>query len=155
MAPEVIKGEKYSYNADIWSVGVTAIEMAEGKPPLSNIHPYRAMLSIPNRTPPTLTKKESWSNEFNDFIKQCLTKAVKDRPESKILLNHPFIRKGEKSSTINVLSDLLNQLQNKYSSFGGRQKYIEFMKKKEDEAKAKDEQETVSDEEDYKKKKRF
>lgn len=145
MAPEVIKGEKYSYNCDVWSIGITAIEMAEGKPPLSGIHPYRAMLSIPNRNPPTLTEKEKWSNEFNDFISKCLVKATKDRWEVKQLLQHPFIVKADKPMS---LMPLLTQLKKKYEAYGGRQKYLESLKKA-----MKEEASEGSDEEDYKKKK--
>ena len=86
VAPEVIQENKYNGKADVWSLGITAIELAEGKVPLSGIHPLRAMFQIPNKAPPTLTEKEKWSDEFNDFIAQCLTKAPEDRPTSKELL---------------------------------------------------------------------
>jgi serine/threonine protein kinase len=86
VAPEVIQENKYNGKADVWSLGITAIELAEGKVPLSGIHPLRAMFQIPNKAPPTLTEKEKWSDDFNDFIAQCLTKAPEDRPTSKALL---------------------------------------------------------------------
>jgi serine/threonine protein kinase len=88
VAPEVIQGNKYNGKADVWSLGITAIELAEGKVPLSgSFHPLRAIFQIPNKAPPTLTEKEKWSDEFNDFIAQCLAKSPEDRPTSKVLLN--------------------------------------------------------------------
>src|SRR3990167_3491164 len=83
MAPEVIdsKSGMTSYNekVDIWSIGITCIELAETMPPLSYINPMRALFQIPAREPPTLEKKEKWSAEFHDFIATCLEKNPKKR----------------------------------------------------------------------------
>ena len=89
MAPEVIvAGESsvYDEKADVWSIGITAIEMAECAPPLYDLHPMRALFMIPNNKAPTLAKKSKWSKEFHDFISQTVNKTVKKRHDSKSLL---------------------------------------------------------------------
>lgn len=99
MAPEVIQEIGYNEKADIWSVGITAIEIAEGNPPYSDVHPMRVIFMIPSRPPPTLTNPAKWSDEFNDFIARCLTKDPKKRPTAKELLTHPFIEVGARCAT--------------------------------------------------------
>eukprot|EP01118_Nematostelium_gracile_P006090 TRINITY_DN1947_c0_g1_i1.p1 TRINITY_DN1947_c0_g1~~TRINITY_DN1947_c0_g1_i1.p1 ORF type:complete len:436 (-),score=149.68 TRINITY_DN1947_c0_g1_i1:71-1378(-) len=95
MAPEVIQEVGYDVRADLWSLGITAIEMAEGKPPYSNIHPMRAIFMIPSRPPPKLTEPEKWSNELNDFVSSCLTKNPEQRPGATELLKHTLIGKAK------------------------------------------------------------
>ena len=99
MAPEVIQEIGYNEKADIWSVGITAIEIAEGNPPNSDVHPMRVIFMIPSRPPPTLTNPAKWSDEFNDFIAKCLVKNPKMRPTAKELLKHPFIEVGARCAT--------------------------------------------------------
>jgi len=94
MAPEVIQQEAYDYKADIWSLGVTAIEMAEGRPPLAEVHAYRALFMIPSRPPPGLKVREKWSPEFHDFLTKCLQKKAPERATVQALLEHPFVLKG-------------------------------------------------------------
>ncbi|KAI6205898.1 Non-specific serine/threonine protein kinase [Aphelenchoides besseyi] len=91
MAPELIQEIGYNTKADIWSLGITAIEMAEGRPPLSENHPMRAIFMIPTKPPPTLKHPEEWSDCFNDFIAKCLVKNQDDRPTAEELLQHEFI----------------------------------------------------------------
>ncbi|VDI28329.1 myosin III [Mytilus galloprovincialis] len=96
MAPEVIACERqleYNYDnrCDIWSLGITAIELAESEPPLSDLHPMRALFKIPRNTSPGLQLPEKWSQNFKDFIHQCLVKDFEERPSAKELLQHPFI----------------------------------------------------------------
>lgn len=97
MAPEVIACEQqldYSYDVrcDVWSLGITAIELADGEPPLSDIHPMRALFQIPRNPPPTVDRPVEWSSEFNDFIGECLIKDFEQRAGAKELLQHPFIK---------------------------------------------------------------
>lgn len=93
MSPEVLTKSEYNKKTDIWSLGITAIEMAEGDPPYSNMNYIKAMLYIPIHPPQTLTLPENWSPEFNSFIKRCLTVDNKQRPTAKELLMDPFIHK--------------------------------------------------------------
>ncbi|KAI9095250.1 hypothetical protein DFS34DRAFT_627212 [Phlyctochytrium arcticum] len=91
MSPEVITGSDYGTEADIWSLGITAIEMTDGVPPHSDVHPMRAMFKIPFLPPPTLLHPQIYSETFNDFIASCLIKDPKARPTAKDLLKHPFL----------------------------------------------------------------
>eukprot|EP00211_Chloroparvula_japonica_P003436 CAMPEP_0119124176 /NCGR_PEP_ID=MMETSP1310-20130426/3868_1 /TAXON_ID=464262 /ORGANISM="Genus nov. species nov., Strain RCC2339" /LENGTH=442 /DNA_ID=CAMNT_0007114087 /DNA_START=139 /DNA_END=1467 /DNA_ORIENTATION=+ len=100
MAPEVIQEVGYDYKADIWSLGITAIELAECRPPYANIHPMRAIFMIPSRPPPKLSAPDKWSADFNDFIAKCLTKNPDERPSADDLLAHPFIAKSEGPSVL-------------------------------------------------------
>lgn len=97
MAPEVIACEQqldqsYDSRCDVWSIGITAIELAEGDPPLSDIHPMRALFQIPRNPPPGLSKPEAYSTYFSDFLSQCLVKDMEKRPFARKLLQHPFIQ---------------------------------------------------------------
>eukprot|EP01133_Synstelium_polycarpum_P014871 gene14871-17585_t len=92
MPPEIIQKKPYDNKCDIWSLGITIIEMAEGYPPYWNMPPTRAMLMIPNKQPPTLTKPHHFSNDLNDFIARCCQKDPEKRPSALELLQHPFIQ---------------------------------------------------------------
>ncbi|CAD8189864.1 unnamed protein product [Paramecium octaurelia] len=97
MSPEILLKSRYSKKTDIWSLGITAIEMAEGEPPYAHIHPIRAMFAIKNNPPNSLTDQSKWSREFNQFVKRCLTLDPKERPSTKELLQDPFFQKYCKS----------------------------------------------------------
>lgn len=106
MAPEVIQEIGYDCKADIWSLGITALEMAEGKPPHADIHPMRAIFMIPTKPPPKFMKPEKWTNDFIDFVSKCLIKAPEDRASATQLLQHPFIKAAKPVSMLsNVLID--------------------------------------------------
>jgi len=113
MAPEVIQEVGYDVKADVWSLGITCIEMAEGKPPYSNIHPMRAIFMIPSRPPPKLTEPEKWSKELNDFIALCLTKNPEQRPSATELLKHSFVVNAKNGLVLKQLIDEAEELINK------------------------------------------
>jgi len=91
MAPEVIQEIGYDCVADIWSLGITALEMAEGKPPYGDIHPMRAIFMIPTKPPPSFREPDQWSPEFIDFVSRCLVKNPDERATATELLQHEFI----------------------------------------------------------------
>ena len=97
MAPEVIQEIGHDCLADIWSLGISALEMAEGKPPYNDIHPMRAIFMIPTKPPPTFRNPDSWSSEFIDFVSKCLVKNPENRASASDLINHEFIKKKAKS----------------------------------------------------------
>jgi len=100
MAPEVIMCDpesptsynaSYNSKADIWSIGITGIEIADKNPPLSDIHPMRALTLIPT-SDLGLAKPKNWSKLFVEFIAICLTKDPNKRPSAEDLLKHPFYK---------------------------------------------------------------
>jgi len=98
MAPELIRGLEYDAKVDVWSMGITAIEMADGEPPLIDEQPLRALLLITIQPPPTLEVKDKWSNQFNHFLKRCLMTRPEQRASCEQLLMHPFIKTACESS---------------------------------------------------------
>ncbi|NWY55914.1 SLK kinase, partial [Chionis minor] len=96
MAPEVVmcetsKDRPYDYKADIWSLGITLIEMAQIEPPHHELNPMRVLLKIAKSDPPTLAQPSKWSSDFKDFLKKCLEKNVDARWSATQLLQHPFV----------------------------------------------------------------
>ncbi|GAB5575730.1 myosin-IIIb isoform X2 [Prionailurus iriomotensis] len=84
----------YDARCDVWSLGITAIELGDGDPPLFDMHPVKTLFKIPRNPPPTLLHPEKWCEEFNHFISQCLIKDFEKRPSVTHLLDHPFIKEA-------------------------------------------------------------
>ncbi|CAG9784623.1 unnamed protein product [Diatraea saccharalis] len=93
MAPEVVaSGGGYDNRSDVWALGITAIEMTDGKAPFENMHPTRALFQIARNPPPGIAKASMWSNDINDFVTECLEKNPEHRPYMMELEEHPFIQ---------------------------------------------------------------
>ena len=106
MSPEVILQNKYDYKCDIWSLGITTIEMAEGEPPFAKVKGYWVLKKIITHPPKGLKNKEKWSSEFNDFVEKCLIYEPEKRPSAKELLQHPFILKYNRGNKL--IAELIN-----------------------------------------------
>ncbi|XP_048075465.2 myosin-IIIa [Ursus arctos] len=125
MAPEVIACEQqldttYDARCDTWSLGITAIELGDGDPPLADLHPMRALFKIPRNPPPKLRQPEIWSAEFNDFISKCLTKDYEKRPTVSDLLQHKFITQIEGKDV--MLQKQLMEFIDIHQGMGGTEK---------------------------------
>ena len=94
MAPELIKGQEYDGKVDVWSLGITLVEMAEGEPPLYKEPPLRALLLITVNPPPTLKEPAKWSQSMNHFLARCLEPDPSRRSSAEQLLMHPFLQRA-------------------------------------------------------------
>ena len=100
MSPEVISQKSYDSKCDIWSLGITCIELAEGEPPYSEVRTFLVMKKILNNPPKGLTNPKLWSNDFNDFVEKCLIFDPSQRPTAAQLLNHSFIQNNDQGKGI-------------------------------------------------------
>lgn len=87
MICETFKDQPYDCKADVWSLGITAIEMAQMDPPNYQISPMRVVIKIQKSEPPTLAEPKKWSVLFNDFLTRCLVKNPNDRCSATDLLS--------------------------------------------------------------------
>lgn len=114
MAPEVVlsyeEGGSYSKKCDIWSLGISVIEMIERIPPLFELHPMHALLKIRRSNPPTLKDETMWPRSLADFISQCLRRDPNDRPDALNLLGHEFMLQHPESEDKDAILGLLKEL---------------------------------------------
>ncbi|GJJ76513.1 hypothetical protein EMPS_08872 [Entomortierella parvispora] len=97
MAPERIQGGKYPVQSDVWSLGLTMIEIAQKKNPFPlNLAAFELLHYIVNQPVPSLPEDEPWSEEFRDFLGQCLIKDFMKRPTPEQIMEHPFIVESSK-----------------------------------------------------------
>uniref|UniRef100_A0A671XZI1 non-specific serine/threonine protein kinase n=1 Tax=Sparus aurata TaxID=8175 RepID=A0A671XZI1_SPAAU len=128
MAPEVIACDEnpeatYDYRSDLWSLGITALEMAEGAPPLCDMHPMRALFLIPRNPPPKL-KSKKWSKRFLSFVDRCLVKNHLHRPATDALLRHAFIKDLANERQVRImLKDHLDRTRKKREKEGPEYEY--------------------------------
>merc|ERR1719328_1080682 len=108
MAPEVIQEIGYDCVADIWSLGITALEMAEGKAPYAEIHPMRAIFMIPTKPPPSFSQPDKWSPGFIDFVSRRLVKKPDSRATASELLQHDFIKNAKSPD---ILAEMIAEAQ--------------------------------------------
>ncbi|KAI9221611.1 kinase-like domain-containing protein [Blastocladiella britannica] len=115
MAPEVIRSENdsnnwYDVKADVWSIGITTIELADKCPPLAEIHPMTALKHILNETMPLgLKNPKKRTKLINDFVQTCLIRDVRRRPNCHELLNHPYMQKADGLRGRELIADLVEK----------------------------------------------
>ncbi|XP_017487245.1 PREDICTED: serine/threonine-protein kinase Tao-like, partial [Rhagoletis zephyria] len=108
MAPEVILAMdegQYDGKVDVWSLGITCIELAERKPPYFNLNAMSALYHIAQNEAPTLPPPD-WSDAFRNFVASCLRKSPAERPTSSAMLTHSFITRPRSAT---VILDLINR----------------------------------------------
>ena len=121
MAPEVISGDHYTDKADIWGIGITAVELAEGAPPYVEFQPTKAMIEISRNGFTGLRKPQEHSNIFTSFIITCLRTDPKDRPSIQQLLSHPFITHAETLNRKVEFANLMNLVLPDYNLIGSNE----------------------------------
>ncbi|CCW71720.1 unnamed protein product [Phytomonas sp. Hart1] len=115
MAPEAILEMDYGDRADLWSLGITLIEMAENGPPHAGMHVARAVFQIPREDPPVLKKKDQWSPQMNFFLKRLLVKDKNARPGASTMLQDPFVQ-PENIGTAEQMKAIIDEILEKKKS---------------------------------------
>ncbi|CAF1276013.1 unnamed protein product [Adineta steineri] len=117
MSPEVIMQHKYDYSADIWSLGITAIELAKGEPPYSDLHPMRVLLQIPKNPPPQLVG--NYSKFFREFVEACLQKNPEHRPTAQQLRRLKFVSLNKSTRFLVELIERYRRWKENHKNGGG------------------------------------
>eukprot|EP00026_Physarum_polycephalum_P002486 Phypoly_transcript_02493.p1 GENE.Phypoly_transcript_02493~~Phypoly_transcript_02493.p1 ORF type:complete len:590 (+),score=110.69 Phypoly_transcript_02493:1010-2779(+) len=134
MAPEVaLYSGGYDSKADVWSLGISAIDMAQSEPPRFDIPPSKVIWLIPHLPPPTLKNAGNFTPSFNHFIAYCLMKEPADRPTADLLLQHPFL--SDALDTSEVLADLLGEVRAIIEHDGGLERALKKAKIRDKQAK--------------------
>lgn len=119
MAPEVMEQlDGYDYKADIWSFGITALELAKGYAPYAHFPPMKVLIMTIQQEPPSLKSYqddrtvdgESFSRGFREIVRLCLQKDPKKRPSCITLLNHKYFQKRSKDSLVTELLDRIESI---------------------------------------------
>lgn len=121
MAPEVIQQAGYDFKADIWSLGITAMEMVNGEPPNASTHPMKVLFLIPKAPAPRL-EGSGYSRDFKEFVAACLVKDPDRRPTAKELLQHRFVKSAGR---VEGLQELIQRRQ-MWDSNGGRHTHPKY-----------------------------
>ena len=109
MSPEVIQKSSYDQRTDIWSLGITVIEMAEGNPPNKHVTSFDQLLKTIQQKSPSFKNPKQWSEQIVDFVAQCLVFQFNERPDAMNLLWHPFIV-SQSPPVADSLMSLINQI---------------------------------------------
>ena len=109
MSPQVILNKNYDTKTDIWSLGITCLELVEGEPPFADLNPDEVMEKIANNPPKAedIIDPKEHTDEFIDFVNLCLEINPKKRPTADVLIKHPFIVKLSKKKE--YLKQLINE----------------------------------------------
>ena len=113
MSPEMCKGNEYNFPTDIWSLGITCIELAEGNPPYSEVKSLIAMKTIAKNPPQSLKNPEQFSKNFNNFISLCLKINPNERGNIDQLINHDFICELSDDDNDDAMKELIDIIENK------------------------------------------
>lgn len=120
MAPEVIQEVGHDSKADLWSIGILAMEMAQGQPPYATMHPMRAIFKIASGPPAALEDPEQWSTNLRQFLSRCLVKEPKERATAKELLGMKFISESRPAEVelVECVADSIRILNARLASDG-------------------------------------
>jgi len=130
MAPEVIQHDKYNNKADIWSLAISLIEMAEGRPPNYDITNMTALLQLPKRPPPKLKNPKLWSPMFNDFLAKALVKDPESRPDAIAMMQHPFAQSASGPSVLTKIISTCLSIREKQTEGNSSQNNNDSQEKK-------------------------
>ncbi|EFO99438.1 CRE-GCK-4 protein [Caenorhabditis remanei] len=113
MACETFKDQPYDCISDIWSFGITLIEMAQGEPPHSDVSVMRVYIKVLKSDPPTLLQPSHWTRTFNDILARCLVKDPRNRPSAATIFEHPWFNNApsKKKMILDLLAEMNAEVQ--------------------------------------------